>query len=147
MNEDSIIGTGKDALGKVEDGFGGLTGDTSTQIDGKLDQASGKVQKMFGSASEGVRDGAETVASKASGWAGQAGEKLSDVASSAKEIGGGLVERATDYSGRAGSYVEETVEKKPFISLLALAAITYAAAFLIHSPSSPFAPKPRRFLR
>ena len=39
MNEDTIVGTGKDAVGKIKDAVGGLTGDTSTQIDGKLDQA------------------------------------------------------------------------------------------------------------
>ena len=74
----------------------------------------GKTQKAFGNASESLRDTAETLSSKAADWAGQ-----------------------------AGHYVEETVEKMPVLSIVGLAALAYVSAYLIHSPSSPFAPKPR----
>jgi uncharacterized protein YjbJ (UPF0337 family) len=147
MNEDAIIGTGKDALGKVKDGVGGLTGDTNTQTDDKLDQAAGKAQEVFRNASEGLSDSVGALTSKASELAGHAEEKFLDATSSAKEIVRDLTERALHFSGRAGHYVEETVEKKPFFSLVGLAAIAYVTAYLIHSPSSPFAPKPRKFLR
>ena len=46
--EDSLSGKGKDLKGKVKDAAGGLTGDTSLQGEGKLDQAKGKVQDTLG---------------------------------------------------------------------------------------------------
>jgi uncharacterized protein YjbJ (UPF0337 family) len=42
MNENEIAGAAKDAIGKVKDGVGGLTGDPGLQVDGKIDQAVGK---------------------------------------------------------------------------------------------------------
>lgn len=46
----SAEGKGKDLKGRVKDAVGGLTGDTSLQGEGKLDQAKGKVQDTFGKA-------------------------------------------------------------------------------------------------
>ncbi len=46
--EDSLRGKGNDLKGKVKDAVGGLTGDSSLQAEGKLDQAKGKVQDTFG---------------------------------------------------------------------------------------------------
>ncbi len=42
MNEDEIKGVARDAVGKVKDAAGGLTGDASLQAEGKIDQAGGK---------------------------------------------------------------------------------------------------------
>ena len=36
-----------EAKGKLKDGFGGLTGDASTQAEGKFDQLSGMAQQEF----------------------------------------------------------------------------------------------------
>ncbi len=46
--ENSIKGTGKEAIGKAEDAAGGLTGDSKLQAEGKMDQLKGKVQNAFG---------------------------------------------------------------------------------------------------
>ena len=48
--DNSLEGKGKDLKGKVKDAVGGLTGDSSLQGEGKLDQAEGKVQDTFGRA-------------------------------------------------------------------------------------------------
>jgi uncharacterized protein YjbJ (UPF0337 family) len=46
--ENSIEGKGTDLKGKIKDGIGGLTGDSSLQAEGKMDQARGKIQDTVG---------------------------------------------------------------------------------------------------
>ena len=48
--DNSVDGKVTDLKGKLKDGLGGLTGDTSLQGEGKLDQLKGKVQDAFGKA-------------------------------------------------------------------------------------------------
>ncbi|GHD14114.1 CsbD family protein [Tianweitania populi] len=48
VNKDQVEGVGKQVKGAVKDAVGGATGDTSMQVDGKLDKAEGKVQKGVG---------------------------------------------------------------------------------------------------
>ena len=45
---DSLSGKGNDLKGKLKDGVGGLTGDSSLQAEGKGDQLKGKVQDTIG---------------------------------------------------------------------------------------------------
>lgn len=47
--EDSLRGKGNDLKGRLKDAAGGLTGDSSLQAEGKLDQGKGKVQDIVGS--------------------------------------------------------------------------------------------------
>jgi uncharacterized protein YjbJ (UPF0337 family) len=56
VDENEFEGTARDIGGKVQDAVGGLTGDTSTQLRGKMNQAAGQAQKTFGAAAEQVRD-------------------------------------------------------------------------------------------
>ena len=56
VDENEFEGTVKDLGGKVQDAVGGLTGDTGTQAQGKLNQAAGKAQKTFGAAADELRD-------------------------------------------------------------------------------------------
>ncbi len=56
VDENEIEGTMRDIGGKVQDAVGGLTGDTETQVQGKLNQAYGKAQKTFGAAADEVRE-------------------------------------------------------------------------------------------
>ncbi len=60
MDEDRITGAATNIGGKVKDAVGGLTGDTKTQAEGKMDQATGQLQNTFGSAKDAVREGAST---------------------------------------------------------------------------------------
>ena len=145
MNEDEIKGTARDAMGKVKDAAGGLTGDTGTQAEGKMDQAAGKVQGQYGSAKEQLGG----VADKASDYAGRAGGAMGDAAQAVRRKAGQAGETAYDAATHAGQYVGQTVQQQPLLSLIGIAAIAYAAAFFIHSPSSPLASEPprRRFLR
>ncbi len=55
MNQDQAKGIGKQVKGAVKDAVGGATGDTSTQIEGKIDKAAGKVQQGYGDAKEKVK--------------------------------------------------------------------------------------------
>ncbi|WP_428492645.1 CsbD family protein [Rhodopila sp.] len=145
MNEDEIKGTARDAMGKVKDAAGGLTGDTGMQADGKVDQAAGKVQGQYGSAKEQLGG----MADKASDYAGRAGGAMGDAAQAVRRKAGQAGETAYDAATHAGQYVGQTVQQQPLLSLIGIAAIAYAAAFFIHSPSSPLASEPprRRFLR
>ena len=65
-------------------------------------------------------------------------------ASSARDSASVLVESASEVGGRAKRYVGKTVQDQPMLSLIGLAALAYAAAFFIHSPSSPFVEQPPR---
>ena len=56
MTDDQIEGTLKKGKGRVEDAWGGLTGDAETQGRGKLDQASGSVQDVVGQAKSRAQD-------------------------------------------------------------------------------------------
>ena len=56
MTDDRIEGGVKKGVGKVEDAWGGLTGDAGTQAKGKANQASGSVQDVVGQAKERAQD-------------------------------------------------------------------------------------------
>jgi uncharacterized protein YjbJ (UPF0337 family) len=60
MNEDRISGTTRNFGGKVEEGVGRVTGDAKTQIQGKLDQAAGTAQDLYGQAVDTAIDTATT---------------------------------------------------------------------------------------
>ncbi|PXA94779.1 hypothetical protein DMC25_00840 [Caulobacter sp. D4A] len=54
--DDQFTGAAREGVGRVQDAVGGLTGDSATQMKGKLNQAAGDVQQTYGKLSEGVRD-------------------------------------------------------------------------------------------
>ena len=56
MEENQAEGMLDDVTGKVKDAYGGLTGDTATQVKGKAQQASGQAQQYYGEAIEATRD-------------------------------------------------------------------------------------------
>jgi uncharacterized protein YjbJ (UPF0337 family) len=60
MDEDRIFGTARNVGGKIEEGVGRLTGDARTQIQGKLDQAAGAAQDLYGQTADAARDTAAT---------------------------------------------------------------------------------------
>ncbi len=61
MDEDRFKGAATNMGGKVKDAVGGLTGDTKTQAEGKMDQATGQLQNTLGSAKDAVQEGASTM--------------------------------------------------------------------------------------
>ena len=60
MNEDRIAGTARNIGGKVEEGVGRATRDIKEQMQGKLDQAAGTAQDLYGQTAEVARDTAVT---------------------------------------------------------------------------------------
>ena len=60
MDENRISGTARNLGGKVEEGFGRVTGDLKAQAQGKLDQAVGTAQDLYGQTADAARDTAAT---------------------------------------------------------------------------------------
>lgn len=52
MNEDRFAGTAKNVGGRVEQGFGRATGDMKTEAEGKMKQATGAAQDLYGQAKD-----------------------------------------------------------------------------------------------
>jgi uncharacterized protein YjbJ (UPF0337 family) len=138
MNEDEIKGAGRDAIGKVKDAAGGLTGDAGLQAEGTIDQAEGKIQGQYGTAKDQLGSAADGIAEKAADLADRVGSTISDAAQTVRRE-----------AGHAGEYMGRTVKEQPLLSLIGVAAIGYAIGFLVHSPMSPLvpAPKTRRYFR
>ena len=60
MDENRLSGAARNVGGKIEEGIGSLAGDAKTQIQGKLDQATGAVQDLYGQTADAARDTAAT---------------------------------------------------------------------------------------
>jgi uncharacterized protein YjbJ (UPF0337 family) len=63
MNQDRFSGTGKNFGGQVEEGFGRVTGDVKTEVEGK--QAAGAAQDLYGQAKDAAGDAARSVQEQA----------------------------------------------------------------------------------
>jgi uncharacterized protein YjbJ (UPF0337 family) len=50
MDENRVAGTARNVSGKVEEGFGRVTGNTRAQTEGLVDQAAGAAQDLYGQA-------------------------------------------------------------------------------------------------
>lgn len=61
MDEHRVTGTANNMGGKIEHGFGRVTGDTETQAEGMMDQAHGAAKKFYGQAKDTASDAAEGV--------------------------------------------------------------------------------------
>jgi uncharacterized protein YjbJ (UPF0337 family) len=61
MNEDRVIGTARNLGGKAQEGFGHVTGDTKSQVEGIINQAAGAAQELYGQAKETASDTAQAV--------------------------------------------------------------------------------------
>ena len=61
MDENRTIGTAKNLGGKVEEGFGRVTGDAKTKVQGKMKQAEGSIQDLYGQAVDAAEDTIDAV--------------------------------------------------------------------------------------
>jgi uncharacterized protein YjbJ (UPF0337 family) len=61
MDENRISGTARNIGGKVEEGFGSVTGDATTQFRGKINQAAGAAQDLYGQTADAARDTATSL--------------------------------------------------------------------------------------
>ena len=63
MNQDRFSGTGKNFGGQVEEGFGRVT--DKTEVEGKMKQAAGAAQDLYGQAKDAAGDAAKSVQEQA----------------------------------------------------------------------------------
>lgn len=56
VDANRIEGAAEDTVGKLQDGMGGLLGDTATQAKGKAKQFAGQAQGYYGETLDTVRD-------------------------------------------------------------------------------------------
>jgi uncharacterized protein YjbJ (UPF0337 family) len=61
MADERVGGTVRNLGGKVQEGFGKVTGDTKTEVQGLVNQAAGAVQGVYGNAIDAAAEGAQTV--------------------------------------------------------------------------------------
>ena len=66
MTDDRLSGSAKNIGGQVEEGFGQVTGDVKTQLQGKAKQMEGALQDVYGQAKETAADAAEAIRGRAS---------------------------------------------------------------------------------
>ncbi|GAC1494740.1 MAG: hypothetical protein NVS2B11_17840 [Acetobacteraceae bacterium] len=104
MDEDRIRGAAGNIGGKVKDAVGGLTGDTQTQAEGKLDQVTGRAQNAYGSVKDEIRQGMSTGPGKS------------------------MSQGASAITADLDSFVSE----RPMTALLAAVGIGYVLARLMH---------------
>lgn len=109
MDMDRIKGAAQEAGGKLQQGFGKLTGDRSTQAEGAAREVGGKAQGLYGEAKDQIRHVAEDV---------------SDYARDAADHGG-------DYARQGARAVEASIKDYPVIYLLAAAAVGFFASMLL----------------
>ena len=95
MNEDRFAATGKNLGGHVEQGFGRATGDVKTDVEGKIKQATGAAQDVYGQAKDADADAY-----------GHAKEAVGDAASSAQE-----------HTAPWEEFLRSAIESRPYTSV------------------------------
>jgi uncharacterized protein YjbJ (UPF0337 family) len=60
MDENRISGSARNLGGKLEEGVGRVTGDAKTQVEGRLNQAAGAAQDLYGQTVDAAQDTAAT---------------------------------------------------------------------------------------
>ena len=119
MDKDRVTGSAKDFAGKVEGAVGDATGDAKTQASGRMREASGTMQNLYGQAKDAARD----LGDAATGYAKDAYENSGD-------------------TFRDGSQaVARKVQDNPLGSLLVAGGIGFALALLM--TRTPRRPPPR----
>ncbi len=56
VDVNEIKGAAQETIGKVQDGMGGMLGDTATQAKGKAKEFAGQAQSYYGDTLDSVRD-------------------------------------------------------------------------------------------
>jgi uncharacterized protein YjbJ (UPF0337 family) len=72
MTDDRLSGSAKNIGGQVEEGFGRVTGDKKTRLQGKAKQVEGTLQDVYGQVKETTADAADAIRDRA----GEAGDFL-----------------------------------------------------------------------
>jgi uncharacterized protein YjbJ (UPF0337 family) len=75
-DNDRIAGAAKDFAGKAESTIGDIAGDAKTQASGRIREATGTAQNLYGQAKDAARDAADAAVSYAKGDGTEAVTKL-----------------------------------------------------------------------
>ena len=119
MDKDRIVGSAKDAAGKVEGALGDIAGNAQTQAAGRAREAAGTVQQLYGQAKDAARDVGEAAVNYAKDAYDNSGETFRD----------------------GSQAVAKKVQDNPLGALLIAGGIGFALAMLMTRP--PRRPPPR----
>jgi uncharacterized protein YjbJ (UPF0337 family) len=61
MDETRMSGAAKNLAGTMEEGLGRATGDVKTRVQGKMREAEGSIQELYGQAMNAAEDAVDTV--------------------------------------------------------------------------------------
>ncbi len=120
---DKFEGTARNIGGKIEDAAGGLTGDSRTQAQGKIDQVAGQAQQAYGDAKE-----------KVSAAASDASATVSDMAKRASEQASDLGEQVYQQGAQAAQYVGGQLREHSTAAIIAAGAIGVIVGYLLGRP-------------
>jgi uncharacterized protein YjbJ (UPF0337 family) len=95
MNEDRFAGTAKNVGGRVEQGFGRATGDMKTEVEGKMKQATGAAQELYG----------------------QAKDAAGDAYGQAKEVAGDAARSVQEHAAPMEEFLRNAIESRPYTSV------------------------------
>src|SRR4051812_35251091 len=95
MNEDRFAGTSKNLAGRAEQGFGRTPGGAKTEVEGKMTQATGAAQDIYGQAKDAAGEAY-----------GQAKDAVGDAARSVQEHAAPLEE-----------FLRNAIERRPYTSV------------------------------
>lgn len=109
MDKDRIAGTAKDWAGKAEGAVGDIAGDSETQASGRVREAAGTVQNLYGQAKDAARDAAGTATD--------------------------FARKAVSNAGDGQEAVAKMVQDNPLGSLLTAGVIGFGLAMLLRSPA------------
>ena len=113
MDKDRISGAAKDAAGKIEGAFGDITGDAETKASGRVREAAGTVQNLYGQAKDAMKDAGDAATSFAKDAMDNSGETYRD-------------------GSRA---VAKQVQDNPIGALLIAGGIGFALAMMMNRPA------------
>src|SRR4051812_27634479 len=92
MNEDRFAGTAKNVGGRVEQGFGRANGDMKTEVEGKMKQATGAAQELYG----------------------QAKDAAGDAYGQAKEVAGDAARSVQEHAAPMEEFLRNAIESRPY---------------------------------
>jgi uncharacterized protein YjbJ (UPF0337 family) len=112
MDKDRIVGSAKDAAGKVEGAVGEIAGNAQTQAAGRAREATGTVQNLYGQAKDAARDAGDAAVGYARDIYENRGDTLRD----------------------GSQAVSKKVQDNPLGALLVAGGIGFALALLMTRP-------------
>jgi uncharacterized protein YjbJ (UPF0337 family) len=121
MDKDRFAGSAKDFAGKVEVAVGDIAGEAKTQAAGRVREATGTAQNLYGQAKDAAREATDATVSYAKDAYENSGDTFRD----------------------GSQVITKKVQENPLGSMLIAGGIGFALALLMTRP--PHRPPPRRW--